>query len=174
MGDFDFAVNVQHDYKVVRDTVIGDEGFIRFRRVLTDTWRDLFVYYIDNADPGLLDPEWILNTRDSLTYEWVQTSEDNYVNIDRRRPLTSENINFLERYGFETRGLWRVEGGAMGGPFVNYTFYDQDQRRIYMIDGMVFAPQYDKREFVRQLEVIAHTFRTRQETEPPATVAADA
>jgi hypothetical protein len=32
-----------------------------------------------------------------------------------------------------------------------------------MIDGMVFAPGYDKRTFLRQMEVIARTFRTRQQ-----------
>jgi hypothetical protein len=52
-----------------------------------------------------------------------------------------------------------VEYG-MGGPFLNYTFYDESSRRLYMIDGMVFAPGYDKREFLRQMEVISHTFRT--------------
>jgi hypothetical protein len=57
-----------------------------------------------------------------------------------------------------------VEFG-MGGPFVMYTFYDQATGRIYMIDGMVFAPGFDKREFLRQLEVIAHTFRTRRDAE---------
>jgi hypothetical protein len=34
-----------------------------------------------------------------------------------------------------------------------------------MIDGMVFAPGHDKREFLRQMEVIAHTFRTRGEAD---------
>jgi len=54
--------------------------------------------------------------------------------------------------GFESHG--------MGGPFVNYTFYDETSGRLYMIDGMIFAPGYDKREFLRQMEAIAHTFRT--------------
>ncbi len=57
----------------------------------------------------------------------------------------------------------KIEFG-MGGPFLTYTFYDQATGRIYMIDGMVFAPGYSKREFLRQMEVIAHTFRTRAET----------
>ncbi|NBC17960.1 MAG: DUF4837 family protein, partial [Bacteroidetes bacterium] len=54
-----------------------------------------------------------------------------------------------------------------GGPFLTYSFYDQSTGRLYMIDGMVFAPGHEKREFLRQMEVIAHTFRTRQESEAP-------
>ncbi|MDE2997420.1 MAG: DUF4837 family protein, partial [Bacteroidota bacterium] len=52
---------------------------------------------------------------------------------------------------------------GMGGPFLNYTFYDDDSRRLYMIDGMVFAPGYDKREFLRHMETIAHTFRSEND-----------
>lgn len=152
-----FAVNVQHDYFIAQDTT----NFIRLRRVLSDTWREFFVYYEENASPDDLTPEWVLARRDSLSETFIRgTFEDSFVEVDRRRPVTSENINFLDRFGYETRGLWHMTGDAMGGPFLNYSFYDEEQRRIYMIDGMVFAPQFNKREFLRQIEAIAYTFRT--------------
>lgn len=168
MAAHDFAVNVQHDYFLAQDTLYTKTEkpihFIRMRRVLTDTWREIFVAYIENGDPSDITPEWIIATRDSLTEAFVRgTYEDSYVMVDQRRPLESENINFLDRFAYETRALWRMTGDAMGGPIVNYTFYDEAQRRIYMIDGMVFAPKYDKREFLRQMEVIAYTFRTQQD-----------
>ncbi|MGA7306328.1 MAG: DUF4837 family protein [Rhodothermales bacterium] len=166
MDHHDFTVNVQHDYFIAQDTL----NFVRLRRVLSDTWRDMFIYYIENANPNLITEDWILATRDSLTEKLVRGSWDSsYVEIDRRRPITSENINFLGRYGFETRALWHMTKDAMGGPVLNYTFYDEKQRRIYMIDGMVFAPNFDKREFLRQVEVVAYTFRTRQDEEMAGT-----
>ena len=160
MGKHDFAINAQYDFFVAQDTM----NFIRLRRVLTDTWREIFVYYIENGNPADITPEWIIEQRDKLTEKFVRgTFEGSYVKVDGRRPLTSENINFLGRFGYETRTLWHMTEDAMGGPLVNYTFYDEDQRRIYMIDGMVFAPNYDKREFLRQVEAIAYTFRTQNE-----------
>lgn len=162
MKRHDFAVNVQHDYVIAQDTA----NFVRLRRVLTQTWRDLFIYYIEDADPSVLSSTWIRQVRDSLTEKYVRgTLEGSYVEIDQRRPFETENINFLGRYGFESRGIWHMTQDAMAGPFLNYTFYDEAQERIYMIDGMVFAPSYSKRDFLRQIEVIAHTFRTRQEVE---------
>lgn len=165
MNEHGFAVNVQHDYRIVADTM----NFVWLRRVLPETWRSLFVYYIEGADPSTLSPEWIYATRDSLTKKYVQGTAGGWVQIDRRRPLETQDMDFLGRYGFETRGLWIManlsEDGTIfpssGGPFLTYTFYDQESGRIYMIDGMVFAPGYDKREFLRQLEVIAYTFRTK-------------
>lgn len=167
-----FAVSVQHDYQVAIDTT----RFVWLRRVLPDTWRSLFVYYEENADPRKLTPEWIYATRDSLAARYILGNLGDHAAIDYRRPLETENVNFLGRYAFETRGLWymvsidaegnRVQQNAMGGPFLTYAFYDQESGRLYLIDGMVFAPGYEKREFLRQMEVIAHTFRTQAEAAP--------
>jgi hypothetical protein len=173
-----FAINAQHDYFTAIDTT----DFVWLRRVLSDTWRSLWVHYIDNASPALLTPEWIYETRDAVTRRWVQGNLGDFVQIDYRLPHETENINFRDRYGYETRGVWYMVGEdengqlrqqmAMGGPFVNYTFYDEASGRIYMIDGMVFAPEYPKREFLRQMEAIAYTFRTRNEVEATETLTA--
>ncbi len=167
---YGFAVNAQHDYFVAVDTT----NFVWLRRVISEeTWRSLFIYFEENADPSDLSAEWIYEKRDSLTKAYMEGTIDGYVEIDRRRALETENINFLDRYGFETRGLWHmvIEEGdrvipiGMGGAFLTYAFYDEASGRNYLIDGMVFAPNYPKREFLRQLEVIAHTFRSQNASE---------
>ena len=167
MGKHGFAINAQHDYFSAVDTT----DFVWWRRVITqNSWRSLFVYYIDDFNPQNLNPEWIYEARQRLTETHIRGTLDGFVAIDFRRELISENIDFKGRFAYETRGLWHMigrdpEGGlleyGMGGPFLNYTFYDDESGRLYMIDGMVFAPGYDKREFLRQMEVIAHTFRTK-------------
>lgn len=172
-----FAVNVQHDYQIAIDSTDA----VWLRRITPDTWRSVLVHYVENADPGKLSPTWIYAMRDSLAQIYLQGNLGGWVEIDRRRPLETRNIDFLGRYGFESRGLWRMVGEqdgervefGMGGSFVTYTFYDQDSGRIYVIDGMVFAPGYTKREFMRQMEVIAYTFRTVRDTEEGAAAAAD-
>jgi hypothetical protein len=170
MDTHGFAVHGQHDFLIAKDTT----DFVWLRRILSDSWRSVFIHYVENANPALLTPEWILDTRDSLTQRYVQGNLGGFVEIDRRRPMQAREINFLDRYAYEARGLWhmvgRDEDGAtfpfgMGGPFVSYVFYDEPSGRIYFIDGMVFAPNHGKREFLRHMEVIAHTFRTRHDIE---------
>ena len=51
----------------------------------------------------------------------------------------------------------------MGGPFVNYTFYDEKSKRLYMIDGSVFAPKYFKRNLIQQMDVTIQSFLTKGE-----------
>ena len=171
MNEHGFAVNMQHDYYIATDT----SNFVWLRRVVSaQSWRSLFVYYIEDGDPSMLSPEWIYATRDSLTKRFVQGTVAGFMKIDYRRPLTTEETNFLDRFAYESYGLWHMVGESEdnellqyggGGPFVNYTFYDQASDRIYMIDGSVFAPGYDKLEFLRQMEVIARTFRTEEGAE---------
>ena len=168
---YNFAVNVQHDYLVAEDTT----NFVLLRRIISsESWRSLFIYFEDNANPNDLTAEWVYTKRDSLSKLYMEGNVIGYVEIDHRRPLTTENIDFLGKYGFESRGLWHMvadtergqEPLGMGGPFLSYAFYDEESGRNYLIDGMIFAPNYPKREFLRQLEVIAYTFRSADPESP--------
>lgn len=58
----------------------------------------------------------------------------------------------------EVRGLWEVYNDYMGGPFVSHSFYDRDGKNILVIEGFVYAPKYDKRNYLRQVESILYSF----------------
>lgn len=168
MDEYGFAVNMQHDYRIAADT----SNFVWLRRVLPDTRREMWIHYIEGGDPAQITPDWVHEQRDSLNRRYLRGDLDGFVQTDYRRPLETEETSFLGRFGYQSRGLWymvgETEGGDLvqhgaGGPFVNYTFYDQETDRIYMIEGQVFAPEYEKRDFLRQMEVIAQTFRTEED-----------
>ena len=55
----------------------------------------------------------------------------------------------------ELRGLWNMTGAFMGGPFVHYTFVDSSGKYVLDVDGYVFAPKFDKRTFLMEVEAIA-------------------
>lgn len=173
MNRHDFAVNVQHDYQLAIDTTTDSTAFVWLRRILAKTRREFWVYYEEDASPDQLSPEWIYETHDSLTREYMRGNVAGFVRIDYRRPLKTEQTTVLDRYGYKARGLWHMvksgdEEGEFqsvggGGPFVAYAFYDQPSDRIYLLHGSVFAPDFDKLQFLRQMEVMAQTFRTRTE-----------
>lgn len=58
----------------------------------------------------------------------------------------------------QVRGLWDVHGDFMGGPFVSHTFYRPDGRELYCVEGYVYAPKYDKRLYLRQVESLLYSF----------------
>jgi hypothetical protein len=71
-----------------------------------------------------------------------------------------EKINFLGRDAIKLEGLWEIEEKAIGGFFRSYTFFDMKTKKIYFIDISVFAPGEVKEPYIRQLDIIAHTFST--------------
>ncbi|MCB0479798.1 MAG: DUF4837 family protein [Flavobacteriales bacterium] len=69
-------------------------------------------------------------------------------------PPQSREINFKNSFGKEIRGLWRMEGNFMGGPFICYSFLDEEKQRIVQVYGYVYSPQFSKREYLREVEAI--------------------
>lgn len=76
----------------------------------------------------------------------------------------SRVINLNGFYTVETRGLWKLEGDFMGGPFVNYLIADTANARLIMLDAYLYSPRKPKRDLFMQLEGIAHSFTTAVKT----------
>ena len=58
----------------------------------------------------------------------------------------------------EIRGFWEVYNDYMGGPFVSHAFYSQDGQEVIVLQGFVYAPKYDKRQYLRQVESVIYSF----------------
>lgn len=69
------------------------------------------------------------------------------------RSLKYRGIDFME-----TRGFWEVQGDFMGGPFVSHSFYSKDGKDIIVLEAFAYAPRYDKRQYLRQVESILYSF----------------
>jgi hypothetical protein len=174
LDEHGFAVGVQHDYVQIQDTTFETEAgtagtFVRFRRLAgQDSWRDLFVYYEEDPRLTRLHPDSVRALRNLLTERFARGSfPESFVTIEdrdfQRRPIVTDTVSLAGRFALETRGTWRMTEDFMGGPFVSYAFFDEDTGRFYLIDGMIYGPRYsnaEKREFLRQMEAIAYTFRT--------------
>ena len=162
-----FSVGIQHDFVPVQDTTVTVAGrtgdFVRYRRVLSGTWRDFFVFVEDGVSELPPKPE-LDRLTDALLQEFARGTEDSsYVQTDDQRPETSETVTLAGRTALETRGLWYMTNDVMGGAYIREAFVDPATNRLYVYYGMTFAPDrtLDKRKFLRQMEAIAHTFRTR-------------
>lgn len=70
-----------------------------------------------------------------------------------------KDVTIDGQYGRLIRGLWRMENDFMGGPFISLSTYDEVNNRIITIEGEVFAPKFDKREYLRELEAIIFSLK---------------
>lgn len=162
LKEYGWMLYVQSDFFLALDK--PKDNFVWLRRSPgTDMERWIFIHWIDNASPALLNRDSIYAIRNRLTEKYYRTADDSsYVEISDDYKTTKE-VNFLNRYALMTQGLWRMKDGSMGGPFINYTFYDQTTKRIYMLDGSIYAPKYYKKKLIQQVDVILRSFLTKEE-----------
>jgi len=57
------------------------------------------------------------------------------------------------------RGIWESVRDKMGGPFYSYTFITADGKSCITVDGFVYAPQENKRDYLREVEAIVKTVK---------------
>jgi len=84
--------------------------------------------------------------------------ENQYMQLNFRYivPQGTE-INFKDQFGKEYRGLWRMENNAMGGPIYLLVFLDEKSDRVVYAYGYVYAPQFNKREYLREVQGVIHS-----------------
>jgi len=49
----------------------------------------------------------------------------------------------------------------MAGPFLNYTVIDKANNRLIVVEGFVFAPAVNKRNYMFELEAILKTLHIK-------------
>ena len=115
----------------------------------------ILIYWKDYTDTASFN--------DSALIDWKNRTNEKYVPGPQNSHMTTSfklyepAVNYITFQGEtakEIRGLWRMEGYFMGGPFYALSFYNPQNGRQYMIEGYVFAPQFDKRPFLREVEAI--------------------
>lgn len=75
--------------------------------------------------------------------------------------ITTPSLEFIKYNGREfaqMRGFWEVYNDYMGGPFVSHSFYSEDGKDMIVVEAFVYAPRYDKRHYLRQVESIIYSF----------------
>ncbi len=150
MDKYGWSLRVQHDYFVA----LEKPGFVFLRRMYPERW--LFVLWEKTDDPSKLTREWVLEKR-----RWVGEGYyggDRILDLD----LQVQQVNFNGRYALQFDGIWENPLKIAGGPWRAYAFYDEPTGNLFLIDLAVFAPDRERKmPFLRQLDVMAHTFRTR-------------
>ncbi|HYW36083.1 MAG TPA: DUF4837 family protein [Balneolaceae bacterium] len=164
-----WKIRVEHDWYVHIDTSITQKngahtGFLTMRRNLSQNRRWFWAWWTDSPPPqDSLTPKWINQTRDSLMKKYIRgTRDSSYVTTDYKHfPVKTDTVTLDDGHtAYETRGVWHMTHGAMGGPFVNMAIYDKYTGRLFLLEFGQFAPKYRKRRFVREFQAMLLTFQS--------------
>lgn len=115
------------------------------------------------ADSNQLDVASILQSRDSILKKnvagrvkgtYMATEYDPYY-----KPEAKE-VSINGQKAVEIRGLWKHDGIVFtggGGPFVQRTFVNKSKTKVVTFCGYIYAPKFDKREFIREVDAVLNT-----------------
>lgn len=84
--------------------------------------------------------------------------ENSYMTTSEFFPPMIEYQKYKGRHFVQTRGMWEVKNDFMGGPFVSHSFYSPDGEDIIVAEAFVYAPRYDKRQYLRQVESLLYSW----------------
>lgn len=123
------------------------------------TNQGIFVYKFPYQGEWQLTPEYLVARRDEFLRENVPATSENSYMITH--PTVAPGFAVKEFNGLkfiEMRGLWDTHNDFMGGPFVSHTYISPDNKNVVVIEGFVYAPKYEKRNYLRQVEYIISSF----------------
>jgi len=109
---------------------------------------------------GLVSVDAIIAHRDSIGKNYFEgTYEGSYMSTELMIPPSIENTEISGMFAIETRGLWRMNGDFMGGPFLSYTIYDEKNDRILTIESLLYGPTAKKRNVVLEMEAMMRSIK---------------
>jgi hypothetical protein len=116
----------------------------------------IMIYWRPYRDTADFSDSSIYTWKNKVNKAYVKGPQNSYMSIsDRFIQPRSKLITYMGQTAKEVRGLWRMEGYFMGGPFYALVFFNPENGRQYMVEGYAYAPQFDKALLIREVEAIA-------------------
>ena len=150
---FRISLAVPNHYFIAREE--PDFLWLRYRTVKNDR----FIMVYKNTGTSL-NPDSLIHQRNKITAQFIPGA------VQGAYPIVAEKLGFPiinpitinGKNGYEMRGLWESVRDKMGGPFYSFT-YTNKAGELITIDGFVYAPQEEKRDFLREVEAIVKSVK---------------
>lgn len=154
---WDFSMVVPNSFQKNKSS----DTFTWLSNETSELSQGLMIYSFPYIGEGTFSREYLLNKRDSvLRQNMPGPSEGSYMSSEHELPITYKSFSLNGHPTVELRGLWKVIGDLMGGPFVLYAHHDAANNRVVVTDAYVYYPdEPKKRNYVWQLESLFHSVK---------------
>jgi hypothetical protein len=156
---YGFSMVIPNSYKA--NTPKSGNNFKWFSLETPLTSEAVMIYTIDYIGEGTFSDVYLLNKRDSILKANVPGPvAGSYMSTEIDFPITYKTLTVNGHKTVELRGLWKVTGDLMGGPFVLFAHHDEVNNRVVVTDGYVYAPEKpDKRNHVLKVESLLYSVK---------------
>jgi hypothetical protein len=154
--EYDIKINIPKSYK-------GDayrKNFVWIANETRNYTMNILVYTYSITDSTEFNIEYLIEKRNEILKENIPGSNPgSYMTTETKYDFPLMNV--MMHNGMSTavvRGLWKVKGDFMGGPFVSYTKIDEMRGRVVTVEGFAYHPNEETRDQIRELESVLYTF----------------
>lgn len=139
--NFKIETLIPSEYTIIKDT--STFFWATYNPQKQEVIKHLMVFSFTSKNPSF-DQE-VLQKTDSIFAQYLHgAKQGQYVKIETALPPYYTNNMF--------RGLWKLEKGFMGGPFLVKTY--EGNKKIIVVVGLVFDPNSRKRKHLKTFEAI--------------------
>lgn len=157
---FNVSLYFPKGYRMNMDTT----NFMWFSYETPSTSQGVFIYEFPYTDDNTFTAEYLIAKRNEFLKNYVAgPTAGSYMITETIIPPTFQPLMFKGRYFGQLRGLWDVHTHPMGGPFISLSTVDEVRNRVITVEGYVYAPRLDKRNYLRQVEALLLTFNIMDE-----------
>ena len=121
--------------------------------------QNFVIYSYPYRDNDTFTKEYFVHKRDSVMKANIPGAREGMYMMTDSLMTDVRPINVQGEYTLEARGLWRVKGDYMGGPFVSHVRLDKANQRIIVSEVFIYSPDKKKRNLLRQMEASLYTLR---------------
>ena len=140
-NNFGINVVIPKEYLTIKDTINLFWGTYNPQKL--EEIKHLIFYSFYPSSVNLQNE--VLHKTDSVFSKYLLGAKTgSYVRIETLYPPFFNNDIY--------RGLWKLEKGFMGGPFIIKTYFTEE--KVVVAAAVIFAPQSKKRDYIKALEAI--------------------
>lgn len=151
---FGIDISVPEDMKFGKDTT----DFIWVSNNANTGRRDMIIYSFPYTDANTFTKEYLIAKRDSVLKANIPGGfPGSYMTTETLYDTQFKPLSVNGKYVAEMKGLWKMVGDMMGGPFVSHARVDEKNHRVIVAEGLVYAPETKKRNHIWQVEGALYT-----------------
>lgn len=154
LKEFHIKLYVPIGFNIVKK----DSNFVWIRFDTPAITQNIFVYTYPYDSDSIFTQKFQVIKHNVITHDNVPgPTPGSFMTTEMEFPQVFNILNYNGNYASEMRGLWRVENDFMGGPYISLSVLDASRRRVVTVEGNVYAPKDNKRNYLRQVAAMVYT-----------------
>lgn len=142
-------------------TILSDSNLIWIRfEVPGKANNNILLRRLTYTSKSQFSKDYIKAVRDSIGRQHVSsTAPNSYMRVnDVDLPMLVYPKKWNDQYySMEARGIWEMHNDFMGGAFLSYLVHNPKNNDLYFMDGFVYAPGEEKRNYIQYMDYVMQT-----------------